>query len=49
MITKDQLFVQGELIASIAEIRAAKTPLIDPLQRGAAAPDARGRRRRGRT
>ena len=31
MITKDQLFVQGELIASIDEIRAAKTAPIDPL------------------
>ena len=31
MITKNQLFVQGELIASIDEIRAAKTALIDPL------------------
>ena len=31
MITKDQLFVQGELIASIAEIRRARTLLIDPL------------------
>ena len=33
MITKDQLFVQGELISSIAEIRAGKTPLIDPLRK----------------
>ena len=31
MITKDQLFVQGEAIATIDEIRAAKTPFIDPL------------------
>ena len=31
MITRDQLFVQGELITSLAEIRAANTPLIDPL------------------
>ena len=31
MITTDQLFVQGELITSLAEIRAANTPLIDPL------------------
>jgi biopolymer transport protein ExbD len=31
MITKDQLFVQGELIMSIEEIRAGKTALIDPL------------------
>jgi biopolymer transport protein ExbD len=32
MITKDQLFVQGELVASIAEIQAAETPLIEPLR-----------------
>jgi len=31
MITKDQLFVQGELVTSVDEIRAARTPLIDPL------------------
>lgn len=31
MVTKDQLFVQGEAVASIDEIRAAKTPYIDPL------------------
>jgi len=32
MITKDQLFVQGELVASIAEIQSARTPLIEPLR-----------------
>ena len=32
MITKDDLFVQGERITSIAEIRAANTPLIEPLR-----------------
>jgi len=32
MITKDQLFVQNELIATIAEIRESKTPLIEPLR-----------------
>ena len=32
MITKDDLFVQGERITSIAEIRAANTPLIAPLR-----------------
>ena len=32
MITRDQLFVQGELIASIAEIRGARTRLIEPLR-----------------
>ena len=32
MITKDQVFVQGELVASIAEIRSARTRLIEPLR-----------------
>jgi biopolymer transport protein ExbD len=31
MVTKDQLFVQGELVANIAEIRG-ETPLIEPLR-----------------
>ena len=31
MITKDQLFVQGELVAEVADIRSAKTPLVEPL------------------
>ena len=47
MITKDQLFVQGELIASIEEIRSARTRLIEPLRAGARAADAGGRCRRG--
>jgi biopolymer transport protein ExbD len=32
MITRDQLFVQGELVASIAEIREPGAPLIEPLR-----------------
>jgi biopolymer transport protein TolR len=32
MITKDHLFVQGELVVSIADIRAAKTAEIEPLR-----------------
>jgi biopolymer transport protein TolR len=32
MITKDELFVQGERVTSIAEIRAANTALIEPLR-----------------
>jgi biopolymer transport protein ExbD len=32
MITKDQLFVQGELVTSIEEIRGTGTPLIEPLR-----------------
>jgi biopolymer transport protein TolR len=32
MITKDQLFLQGQLIASIAEIRASDAALIEPLR-----------------
>lgn len=31
MITTDGLFVQGEPVATLDEIRAAKTPFIDPL------------------
>ena len=31
MLTKDQLFVQGELVTSIAEIREARTPQVDAL------------------
>jgi len=38
MITKDQLFVQGELVASIAEIRSARTQLIEPLRQVLARP-----------
>jgi biopolymer transport protein ExbD len=32
MITKDQLFVQGELVANVADIRDARTQLIAPLR-----------------
>ena len=32
MITKDQLFVQGELVASFAELHDTQTPLIEPLR-----------------
>lgn len=32
MITRDQLFVQGELIASIDEVRASGKSLIEPLR-----------------
>ncbi len=32
MITTDQLFVQGELVASVDDIRSAKTQLIAPLR-----------------
>jgi biopolymer transport protein TolR len=31
MITREHLFVQGELVMTVAEIRDAKTALIDPL------------------
>ena len=33
MITKDQLFVQGELIASLDEIRSDESPMIESLRR----------------
>ena len=32
MITKDQVFVQGELVASFAELHDTQTPLIEPLR-----------------
>ena len=32
MITTDQLFVQGELVASVEDIRGARTQLIEPLR-----------------
>lgn len=32
MITKDQLFVQGELVADVTQIRDSKEPLIEPLR-----------------
>lgn len=32
MITKEQLFVQGEFVTSVAEIRGAGTRLIEPLR-----------------
>ena len=32
MITRDQLFVQGELVTSIADVQHAETPLIEPLR-----------------
>src|SRR5215813_4553943 len=32
MITKDQLFVQGELVASVADIRNAPMQMIAPLR-----------------
>jgi biopolymer transport protein TolR len=33
MITKEHLFVQGELIASIADIRGSEAALLEPLRR----------------
>ncbi len=43
MLTKDDLFVQGERVASIDEVRASTDPIIAPLRDGAQAPDAGGR------
>ena len=45
MLTKDDLFVQGERVASINDVRASTDPIIAPLRDGAQAPDAGGRRR----
>jgi biopolymer transport protein TolR len=33
MITKDHVFVQGELVAAIAEVNASSDPLVEPLRR----------------
>ena len=33
MITKEHLFVQGELVANVADINASATPLVEPLRR----------------
>ena len=48
MITQDQLFVQGELVASIAEMRDPRTRADRAAARGARAADAREHRRRNR-
>jgi biopolymer transport protein TolR len=32
MITKDQLFVQGELVAELADVSASSEPLVEPLR-----------------
>ena len=42
MITKDQLFVQGELVANVADIKAANTPLVEPLRAKLKAPRIMG-------
>lgn len=33
MITKDQVFVQGEVVADVAEVTASSEPLVEPLRR----------------
>jgi biopolymer transport protein TolR len=33
MITKDQVFVQGEPVAEVAEVTASSEPLVEPLRR----------------
>jgi biopolymer transport protein ExbD len=38
MITKDQLFVQGELVANVADIKASTTPLVESLREKLKAP-----------
>jgi biopolymer transport protein TolR len=32
MITREQIFVQGDLVASVADVRASGEPLIEPLR-----------------
>lgn len=43
MITKTQLFVQGELVASVAEIRNSPGELVGPLQKVLERPSVSGR------
>ncbi len=38
MLTRDDLFVQGEKVASIAEVRASNDPVFKPLQQVLARP-----------
>ena len=38
MITKDQLFVQGELVANVADIKSSTTALVEPLREKLKAP-----------
>jgi biopolymer transport protein TolR len=33
MITKDHVFVQGELVANVADVNASMEPLVEPLRR----------------
>jgi biopolymer transport protein TolR len=33
MITRDHVFVQGELVANVAEVNASSEPLVEPLRR----------------
>jgi biopolymer transport protein ExbD len=33
MITKDHVFVQGELVADVADVNASMEPLVEPLRR----------------
>jgi hypothetical protein len=33
MVTKDTLLVQGEVVASLAEVTDSRTPLIEPLRK----------------
>lgn len=42
MLTRDQLFVQGELITSVADIRATKGTLIEPLRAALKRPSVMG-------
>jgi biopolymer transport protein TolR len=44
MLTKDEIFVQGERVASIAEVRANPDPIIAPLREALKRPMLIGRR-----
>ena len=43
MLTMDELFVQGERVASIAEVQASQEPIIEPLRAALARPRLIGR------
>ena len=46
MITKDHVFVQGELVADVADVNASSEPLVEPLRRVLDRPMVAGQRRR---
>jgi biopolymer transport protein TolR len=45
MITKDHIFVQGEVVASVADVSASETSLVEPLKKVLEDVDGRHQRR----